>query len=60
MLLKAEARLDGIPDSVAAHNDGRLLREDLIRPLDQANEYGWVGEASVLADQIGIQDPTGP
>ena len=37
-----------------------LLREDLISPLDQANECRWVGEAGVLANQIGIEDPTGP
>jgi len=37
-----------------------LLREDFISPLDQANECCWVGEGSILADQISIQDPTGP
>ncbi len=45
-------------------NSGRacasLLREDLVRPLDEADEYCWVGEDRILADEVDIQDPTGP
>jgi len=37
-----------------------LLREDLVRPLDQANESCWVGEDGILAEQVGLEDPTGP
>src|SRR5439155_2328149 len=51
--------LTGVYPTGAEARD-HLLREDLVRPLDERHERRRVGERGVLPGKVVDQDPTGP
>jgi len=42
-----------------AHGDS-LLSQQLVAPLHETDEDGWIGKRRVLAFEIRFEDPTGP
>jgi hypothetical protein len=37
-----------------------LFRQDLVGPLHEAHEHGWIRKGGVLSREIRFEDPTGP